>query len=201
MTVLQFITHTLDGLEEVLKGGCRWVQLRMKDVSDDEFAATAQGCVALCRRYDATVIFDDRVHLVALLGADGVHLGKSDMAVTEARRILGRDMIIGATANTADDVMAGYNAGADYIGLGPLRYTTTKKNLSPILGLDGYRSIVGGCRSLGMDLPVVAIGGIRTDDIPALRQTGVDGIAVSGLILNSENKQETTEEIIRKWIS
>lgn len=197
--MLQFITHTVNGLEDALKGGCRWVQLRMKDVSDEEFVNTAHHVIHLCRQYGATLIFDDRVHLAAALDVDGVHLGKNDMPVDEARKILGPSKIIGATANTADDVMKAYHAAADYIGVGPFRFTTTKKNLAPTLGLEGYRDIISQCRRRGMTLPVVAIGGIRLDDISELRKTGIDGIAVSGLMLNSDNIKETTEKIIDKW--
>jgi len=197
--MLQFITHTDRGLKETLRGGCRWVQLRMKDVSDDEFAYMARRILPLCRRYDATVIFDDRVELVNALGADGVHLGKNDMPVSEARAILGQGKIIGATANTAADVMAAQDAGADYIGLGPYRFTTTKKRLSPILGIEGYSKIMAECRQRGLKLPVVAIGGIGLDDLTALRLTGVDGVAVSGLILNSEDPEGCAHNIIRSW--
>lgn len=197
--MLQFITHTDAGLEDILRGGCRWVQLRMKDASEAEFIDMATRIRTLCHKYDATLIFDDRVNLVTELNADGVHLGKKDMPVSEARMILGPSKIIGATANTLDDVMNAYSAGADYIGLGPYRFTTTKKGLSPILGLEGYNRIISDCRRQGMPLPVVAIGGIVLDDIAALRQTGVDGIAVSGLILNSEDKEKTTISIIQTW--
>lgn len=198
-TMLQFITHTDRGLEEALRGGCRWVQLRMKDVSDEEFSSMARRIIPLCRRYGATIVFDDRVNLVEPLGADGVHLGKNDMPPAEARAILPAGKIIGATANTAADVMAAWEAGADYIGLGPFRFTTTKKGLAPILGLEGYARIMADCRSRGMNLPVVAIGGILTSDLEALRLTGVDGVAVSGLILNSDNPEQTTNEIIKTW--
>lgn len=197
--MIQFITHTVDGLEDALKGGCRWVQLRMKDATDEEFAETARRFIPLCRKYNATLIFDDRVHLVGELDADGVHLGKNDMPVTAARTLLGPSKIIGATANTADDVMTAYKAGADYIGLGPFRFTTTKKNLSPILGLEGYNAIMQECRARGMDIPVVAIGGIELDDMRGLHRTGVDGIAVSGLILKSKDIKGTTEKIINEW--
>ena len=197
--MLQFITHTDRGLEEALRGGCRWVQLRMKDASDEEFSDMARRMLPLCRRHGATLILDDRVNLVGTLGADGVHLGKNDMPVSEARALLGPEKIIGATANTADDVMAAQDAGADYIGLGPYRFTTTKKRLSPILGAEGYDRIMTECRRRGLALPVVAIGGITLDDLPRLRLTGVDGVAVSGLILNATDIKNTTEKIICKW--
>lgn len=192
--MLQFITHTSENLESVLRGGCRWVQLRMKDASDEEFIATGAEVGRLCRKYGATFIIDDRVALVNTIGADGVHLGKTDMAPSEARRIIG-NKIIGATANTPEDVEHALAEGADYLGIGPFRFTTTKKNLAPVLGLDGYRRIMGR----HIPVPVVAIGGILLDDLTALKATGVTGVAVSGLILNSTNPEETTRQILETW--
>ncbi|MDE6276890.1 MAG: thiamine phosphate synthase [Muribaculaceae bacterium] len=199
MTSLQYITHTDEDLEAILCGGCRWVQLRMKDASDDDFSRMARRMILLCRKFNASFILDDRVHLVESLGADGVHLGKKDMPLAEARSILGPTRIIGATANTESDIIEAWNAGADYIGLGPFRFTTTKKGLSPILGLEGYLRIMSRCRSLGVRLPVVAIGGIRPDDLPAIARTGVNGIAVSGIVLNALDKMSITKEILRIW--
>ncbi len=192
--MLQFITHTSDRLEDVLRGGCRWVQLRMKDATDEEVLAVGAEVHRLCRKYGATFIVDDRVGLVGPLGADGVHLGKNDMAPSEARKILG-DKIIGATANTMEDVERALAEGADYLGIGPFRFTTTKKNLAPVLGLDGYRRIM----ARKIPVPVVAIGGILLDDLRDLKTTGVTGVAVSGLILNSTNPEETTRQILNIW--
>ena len=137
-----------------------------------------------------------RVELVRKLKADGVHLGKNDMPIAEARKILGKDFLIGGTANTFDDVQAHYEAGADYIGCGPFRFTTTKEKLSPILGLEGYRSIVQQMKAEGIHLPIVAIGGITLEDIPAIMQTGVTGIALSGTILRAANPVEETKKIV-----
>ena len=200
---LQFITHFTDrysyydSARLALEGGCRWIQLRMKDASPEEREQEAVRIHELCRTYGATFIIDDDVKLVKKLKADGVHLGKNDMPIAEAREILGKDFIIGGTANTFDDVVSHYRAGADYIGCGPFRFTTTKKNLSPILGLEGYRSIVRQMRENGINLPIVAIGGITCEDIPAIMQTGVSGIALSGTILRAENPAEETRKIIQ----
>ena len=125
-----------------------------------------------------------------------MHLGKHDMPVAEARRLLGNGFIIGGTANTFDDVKMHYEAGADYIGCGPFRFTTTKKNLSPILGLEGYRRIVSQMKEAGINLPIVAIGGITREDIPAILQTGVTGVALSGTILRADNPTEETRRIL-----
>ena len=145
---LQFITHCndrysyLDSVKIALDGGCRWVQLRMKGVDDTVFCKTALIANELCKSANATFILDDRAHLVNDIGADGVHLGKNDMSIAEARSLLGKDVIIGGTANTIEDVVAIFESGADYIGCGPFRFTTTKKNLSPQLGLEGYAVII-----------------------------------------------------------
>ncbi len=200
--MLQFITHKnerhgyIDGAEAALRGGCRWIQLRMKDESDESVIAAGRQLAPLCRAAGATFIIDDHVALVDAIGADGVHLGKNDMPVAEARRILGPDRIIGATANTFDDIAAAVGAGADYIGLGPFRFTETKKRLSPILGLGGYRNIMAHCRRAGYTIPVVAIGGITPEDIEAIMATGVTGIALSGTILRAADPAAATSRII-----
>lgn len=191
--MIQFITHAnerydyIDGIRMALEGGCRWIQLRMKDASEEEILKTAESTRKLCRQYDAIFILDDYVELVEKTGADGVHLGKNDMPIDEARRLLGKDKIIGGTANTLEDVKRIYSAGADYIGCGPFRFTTTKKKLSPILGLDGYKRIIKQINAYGRNIPVIAIGGILLPDISDIMQTGVSGIAVSGAILNADN--------------
>lgn len=200
--MLQFITHAtqrydiLSGTRAVLEGGCRWIQLRMKDAATQDVLHVGSAVGQLCRDYGATFLLDDRVELVRELGADGVHLGKLDMPVQEARRILGPESLIGATANTFDDIVRAAAAGADYIGLGPFRFTQTKSNLSPILGLDGYRMIMERCRAAGIVLPVVAIGGITAADIPDILATGIAGIALSGALLCAPDTIEETKKII-----
>lgn len=202
MTQIQFITHHterysyLDAARMALEGGCRWVQLRMKGATAEEIEPVALKVQALCRQYKAVFIIDDHVELAGKLHADGVHLGKNDMPITEARRILGEGFIIGGTANTFEDVWMHHAAGADYIGCGPFRYTATKKNLSPILGIEGYIDILGHMRKADIHLPVVAIGGITAEDIPALMRTGVSGIALSGTVLHAPHPIEEMKRII-----
>lgn len=190
---MQFISHFtdqydyLDSIAMALEGGCRWVQLRMKDATPEEILPIALEAQKLCKAKDATFIIDDHVALVKEIGADGVHLGKLDMPVGEARKILGDSFIIGGTSNTFEDIAMHAAAGADYIGCGPFRFTTTKKNLSPVLGLEGYQILVAKMRENGLTLPIVAIGGINAADIPAIMRTGVSGIALSGTVLRAEN--------------
>ena len=201
--MIQFITHSnnrygyVDGARLALEGGCRWVQLRMKEATEAEFMAAAAEIGRLCKEHGATFVLDDHVEWVEKTGADGVHLGKNDMPIDEARKILGNDKIIGGTANTFEDVERLYRQGADYIGCGPFRFTTTKKNLSPVLGLEGYQHVVDQMKSHGINLPIVAIGGILESDIKSILATGVSGIAVSGGILNAENPAEEMQRFLK----
>ena len=182
--MVQFISHYserysyLDSIQLALEGGCRWIQLRMKDATDDEVRPIAVEAQKLCRAYGAKFIIDD------------------DMPIREARQILGPDFIIGGTANTFEDAKAHYEASADYIGCGPFRFTTTKQKLAPVLGLDGYRQIIRKLRAANITIPVVAIGGITKDDIPAILQTGITGIALSGTVLHADDPIAEMKHII-----
>lgn len=201
--ILQFITHHTaqysyyDSAHMALEGGCRWIQLRMKEASPEEIEEEALKVQKLCKKYQATFIIDDHVELVKKLQADGVHLGKNDMPIAAARELLGRKFIIGGTANTFHDLKNHYLAGADYIGMGPFRYTETKKNLSPLLGLEGYQKTIRQMQTEKIRIPLIAIGGITRDDIPDLMETGIDGIALSGTILRAKNPVKETELIIK----
>lgn len=202
MISLQFITHQteqysyLESAQMALKGGCKWIQLRMKDAPLEEVEKVATQLKPLCKEQDAILIIDDHVELAKKLEVDGVHLGKQDMPVAQARQVLGEAFIIGGTANTFEDVVQHYKAGADYVGVGPFRFTTTKKNLSPVLGLEGYASIMAQMEKEDINLPVVAIGGITYEDIPAILQTGVHGIALSGTILRAQDPIAETARIL-----
>ena len=200
---LQFISHQndklsyLEGIHAALTGLCPWIQLRMKGATDNEVRPIALKAQYWCKVMNATFIIDDRVELVKELHADGVHLGKNDMSIGEARKILGDDYIIGGTANTFEDVKALAAAGADYIGCGPFRFTTTKEKLSPVLGLEGYRQIVNEMKVHHINIPIVAIGGITKEDIPETMKTGVTGIAISGSILNAQDPTNETHDIVQ----
>lgn len=203
---LQFITHHndsysyLDSARIALEGGCRWIQLRMKGASSTLLEDTALTVQKMCKEYDATFIIDDNVELVKKIEADGVHLGKSDMPIAEARKILGREFIIGGTVNSFEDIANILRtATPDYFGCGPFRYTSTKQNLAPILGLEGYRAIISKMREHNIATPLIAIGGITKSDIPELLAYGVDGIALSGSILNAHNPVAEMQEVITNF--
>ena len=201
--MIQFITNYHENIslteqtEYVLEAGCRWVQLRLKGADDAEIYMVGKALRALCDQYEATLILDDAVRMVPVIGADGVHLGKQDMPVDEARKLLGPDKIIGGTANTFEDVERLARQGANYIGCGPFRFTTTKKNLSPLLGLEGYAAILEQMRQQQIDLPLIAIGGITVEDVPDLVDLGVSGIAISGAILEAKKPDVMMRKFIR----
>lgn len=201
--MVQFISHHtsiysyLDSIAIALRGGCRWIQLRMKDADEQTLIQTAIKAQELCRQYGATFIIDDNPYIAKLSGADGVHLGKNDMPIAQARAILGSQAIIGGTANTIDDIISHAAAGANYIGCGPFRFTTTKQRLSPLLGIEGYKQIIRQMRERSIDLPIVAIGGITAQDIDPIMATGVTGIALSGSILRAAKPIEEMQKIIK----
>jgi thiamine-phosphate pyrophosphorylase len=202
MASLQFITHETEqfsyreGAFMALEAGCKWIQLRMKDVAVETVRQLAEELKKACENRHALLIIDDYVEVAREVKADGVHLGKNDMPIEEARKLLGEGFIIGGTANTFEDVKRHYEAGADYLGIGPFRFTTTKKNLSPVLGLEGYRNIKQQMIEAGIILPAVAIGGITVEDIPAILATGIEGIAMSGAILQAYDPDAEIKRIL-----
>ncbi|MCL5029475.1 MAG: thiamine phosphate synthase [Bacteroidetes bacterium] len=185
-------------VEEACKGGADWIQLRVKNSSYNEWKELAFKTKKVCNNYNAKLIINDNVDIAKTVNADGVHLGKNDMPSAEARKILGNNFIIGGTANTFEDVERLNQTGVDYIGVGPFRYTTTKEKLSPILGLDGYQNILNKCRDKDIKIPIIAIGGIRPEDISSLFQTGIYGIAVSSAINSAKDKSLVTKQFLEK---
>lgn len=182
-----FITHASPGapsLLEQVEAACRMgvqcVQLRMKRASDREMLETAFRAVEICRRYGVLFIVNDRVQIARQSDADGVHLGQTDMSTGEARALFGADKIIGRTCNTREQVCEAIADGADYLGVGPYRYTATKENLSTVLGLEGYRKLMNTMIAENLRIPVFAIGGITDADESLLMDAGVQGVAVSG---------------------
>lgn len=188
----------LYNIHQALDNGCDWIQMRFKYQKPKKIVALAEAVKFLCEEYLANFIINDDVYLAEKMNADGVHLGLSDMGVTEARKILGKTKIIGATANTYDDIVKQVNNGCDYIGLGPFQYTKTKSNLSPILGFEGYNSIITKLKQSQIEIPIYAIGGIILDDVDMLIKTGIHGIALSGIITNCDQKQKLITQLNEK---
>ncbi|WP_236943205.1 thiamine phosphate synthase [Hymenobacter sp. PAMC 26628] len=185
-----------EAAELACQGGVRWVQFRAKNLSYAEWRQRASETQAVCRRHGAVLIVNDSPALALEIGADGVHLGQQDMNSAEARALLGPHVLIGGTANTFADVERLAAVGVDYVGLGPLRFTTTKEKLSPLLGLAGYAAVLGQCRAVGLALPIVGIGGVALADVPALRAAGLYGVAVAGAIGGAPSPAATAAQFL-----
>ncbi len=195
---LQYVTANPAHAEQACRGGVDWIQLRVKNKSEQEWKAIAEEAKAVCKKYGAKLIVNDSVRLAKMIGADGVHLGKEDMPPDEARALLGADFIIGGTANTFEDIQRLSILKVDYIGLGPFRFTQTKTNLSPLLGLQGYKDLMAECAGENIRVPVIAIGGITLSDVEEILAIGVYGLAVSSAISESGNIIETAKAFISK---
>jgi len=182
---LQYITTRPEQAEAACRAGVDWIQLRLKNRTYADWKTVALETLTVCRQYNARLIINDNPHLAGEIGADGVHLGQGDMPVWEARALLGQQVIIGGTANTADTILAHHRDGVDYVGLGPFQFTTTKEKLSPILGLTGYQQVLLALQQQGVSLPIIAIGGITLADVSALIRAGLHGIAVSSAITDA----------------
>ena len=192
------VQEQLHNIQKALDNGCHWIQVRFKDQNPLEVFTLAKTVKMLCKEYLATFIVNDDVQLAKQLDADGVHLGLNDMKVEEARLILGKTKIIGGTANTFEDVLQRTAEKCDYIGLGPFQFTTTKQNLSPILGLEGYKLIIQQMKIKNIQIPIYAIGGITLKNVEDLMETGIQGIAVSGLITHSKNPSQLINQLNEK---
>jgi thiamine-phosphate pyrophosphorylase len=188
----------LYNIRRALDNGCQWIQLRFKTQNSIDLFNLAESVKILCDLYSAVLIINDHVHLAQQLNADGVHLGLSDMNIEEAKSILGESKIIGGTANTFNHVLQRATEKCNYIGLGPFQFTATKEKLSPILGIEGYDSIIDQMKSNKIEIPIYAIGGITLKNVESLMTTGIHGIAVSGLITQSENPKELITQLNEK---
>jgi thiamine-phosphate diphosphorylase len=200
----QYITSESKGFtypqlaEEVCRGGCDWVQLRLKNMQKKDFYNIAIETQEVCKKFKSKLIINDNVFIAKKINADGVHIGKMDMHPAKAREILGNNFLIGCTANSFEEIIELSKFEIDYIGIGPFRYTSTKAVLDEILGIEGLKNIVDKCRDHAVNIPLIAIGGITIDDIEALKETGIYGIAVSSSVNNENNKQDLIKRILNK---
>ncbi len=201
---LQYITPSnpvekIPGLvEKVCQGGCRWIQLRMKHHAVEDVEEVAGIVKEIWHRYQAVFIINDHVKVAEKIDADGVHLGKKDMKSSEARKILGEKKIIGCSANTIEDIEKVISTGIDYVGVGPFRFTETKEGLDPVLGNEGYLKIMKWYKEKKYKLPLIAIGGIKKNDIAGLLCTGINGIAVSSVVSNAKEVPECMKDLLNE---
>jgi thiamine-phosphate pyrophosphorylase len=176
--------------------GVRWIQLRMKDASQATWIDTAREVAATCRIHGTVCIINDSVDIALAVGADGVHLGRTDLDWREARRRLGPDRILGGTVNYTWEAEKAFRSGClDYVGVGPLRFTRTKKELAPLQGYDGIRSLL----AILNGIPAWAIGGIEVGDVARLRDLGAAGTAVCSALLRDGTIGENVRAFLEAW--
>lgn len=196
---LQFISSNIRGenlyseVEEVLSSGVKWIQLRLKNILETDYLKEAKRVKEIVDKYGATLIINDNVNVAKELGI-GVHIGKNDMPLKAARIVLGEVTTIGATANTTEDIVQSIEA--DYIGLGPLNYTETKRNLSPVLGIEGLTEILADLGEMSLNPKLTLVGGIKLEDLESLKILGIQSIAVSSLISSASDKEKVIKEIM-----
>ena len=176
--------------EEVLANGATFLQIREKDLDAGSFEAEAASLKALCARYAVPYVVNDSVEIALAIGADGVHVGQSDIKGRDIRSLIGPDKILGISAGTVEEAIAAEKAGADYIGVGAVFGTSTKKNARN-LTVEKLREIANA-----VSIPVVAIGGISARNLMELRGSGVDGVAVVSAIFGVDNPGKATAELL-----
>jgi thiamine-phosphate pyrophosphorylase len=181
-------------VELLSEGGASLVQLREKNLSPREFYEQARAAVAVAARRGVQLIINDRVDVALAVGAHGVHLGQDDMPPDAARKLLGPDAIIGYSTHNIEQAAAAIKFPIDYLAIGPIFATTTKSDTAPVLGLDGLRTVR---KAIG-DFPLVAIGGITSENAREVIQAGADSVAViSALLSNPTCITEATRSLLQ----
>ncbi len=197
---LHIITQQIKGfshlkqIESLKQTDAKWIQLRVKDLPQKEWFEIGRKAKDSLKNYNIQLIINDNVYLAKEIDAAGVHLGKTDMDISEARNILGDQKIIGGTANTYDDIVKLHERGVNYVGLGPFKPTTTKKKLAPQLSQFAYEVILKKLEIQQIKIPVIAIGGIQVIDVVPLMMTGLSGVAVSSAIVKSSAMEHSVQQ-------
>jgi thiamine-phosphate pyrophosphorylase len=191
LTDLDAPAHPLDVVNDALDAGAPLIQVRAKWLDDRALLALAEAIVARCRGVGATCLIDDRVDIALACGADGVHIGDRDLPVAVARRLLGPEAIIGATARDPDSGQARVRSGADYLGVGPTYATTTKDGLPDPIGPVGVAAVAAA-----VDVPVIAIAGISLEHVAEVMATGAHGIAVVGAVSRAVDARQMTVDLL-----
>ena len=199
-TKLYFITDStnyteeefLFRVEEALKGGVTLLQLREKEKTTREYIHLAEQVHKITKKYNIPLIVDDRVDVALSIDAEGVHVGQSDMPVSMARKLMGDDKIVGATAKTVFQATEAYSQGADYLGVGAI-YPTTTKVKTVLTKVDTLKEI---CDSV--PIPVNAIGGLNKDNIDILKGINIAGICAVSAIMKAESPEKTVRELLKR---
>ena len=190
--------HWLNGqtlksqVEKALKGGATMIQIREKDLNEKDFLLEAEELLALCRSYNVPFIVNDNVELAVKIGADGVHVGQSDMNARDVRALIGNDKILGVSTQTVEQALFAQECGADYLGVGAV-FPTGSKDDAEVMD---RKTLMDICKAVS--IPVVAIGGITKDNVRELKGTGIAGISVISAIFAQKDIQNATAELLKR---
>lgn len=201
---LQFITHDIDSLTHIEQvqiacgAGAKWVQYRCLTKDDDALLKDIHAIAEICDDWGATLIVTNHIHLNRKADIQGFHMEDMDLDFIALRGQLGEDITIGGSSNTLEGLIRLAAEGVDYAGCGPFSITTTKPNNSPLLGLEGYAKIMTELNEKGIELPVLAVGGVKLEDVDALIATGVFGIAASSAINKAPDMATAYQDFYRK---
>ena len=179
-----------DVIAAAIRGGADTIQLREKEFTGRELLAAGQVLRRVTRELGARLIVNDRIDVAKAVDADGVHLGQSDLPIEAARAILGPDKIVGLSTHNVEEAVAAERAGANYIGLGPMKPTTTKLDTEPVVGPSGVREVRRRVR-----LPIVAIGGIKQADVAEIIRSGANAVAIISAIVGSDDVEAAARTI------
>lgn len=180
----------MEQVKDALEGGITFLQLREKKLSEEDFMREALEMKQLAKKYGVPFVINDNIEVALKSGADGVHVGQDDMPVEEVRKLLGDDKIIGVSAHNVEEAVKAEAGGADYLGVGAVCITSTKTDAS-VVSLEEIKKI---CDTVS--IPVVAIGGIKENNIMNLKGTNVDGVAIVSAIFGAENIKEASRNLL-----
>lgn len=201
---LHYLTQDLDHRthdEQVriaCEAGVKWIQLRVKNKSFDEWLKIGLSARQITNRFNVTLIVNDNLNIAKEINADGAHLGQEDISWMEARKILGEEKIVGYSTHSLEDLLVAKNFRVDYFGLGPYHFTSTKENLHAVLGLDKMKRIIQQAQVAGITQPIIAIGGIQLNDVEEILEAGANGIAVSSAINLSQEPADATRRFLKQ---
>lgn len=181
---------TVDIVRAAVDGGATCVQLREKECSTRQFVAEARAVREVLAGTGVPLIINDRLDVALAVGADGVHLGQTDMHIADARRVVGSSMLIGISAECVEDAVRAEAEGADYVGISPVFSTPTKTDTAPALGLEGVAAI-----RAAVSLPLVGIGGVKPENAAEILRAGCDGVAVVSAIVSAPDPQRAASEL------
>lgn len=178
-------------VEDSIKGGTTIVQLREKFIDDEKFLEIAKEVQKITKKYNVPLIINDNIKIAKEIDAEGVHIGQSDDSLEKAREILGKNKIIGVSVGSIEEALKAQAGGADYLGIGTIFYTGSKKDINEPLGIENLKNIVDAIK-----IPSVAIGGIHLDNVKDVMNTGVDGVAVISEILGKEDIKNASKTLL-----